>query len=301
MRDVKIIARMFGGLGNQLFIYAAARRLAQVNNAELVLDAVSGFTFDAVYRRHYQLDHFNISCRKATSEERLEPFSRLRRKILQRWNQHKPFDQRAYLVQQSIDFDPRLLQFKPEGTVYLEGYWQSERYFKDVEAIIRQDLQIIPPTDEANLNMADCIRKCTSVALHVRFFDKSQSEDMDNSLGNYYIRALDAMERMAPTAHYFVFSDQPEVARSQIPLPDARITLVSHNQGDENAYADMWLMTQCQHFIIANSTFSWWAAWLREQYHAGTNVIAPKNYIDPKNNITAWGFPGLLPDRWDLL
>ena len=79
MSNPKIIPRIFGGLGNQLFCYAAARRLALVNHAELVIDDVSGFAFDEVYQRHYQLDHFNIPCRKATAAERLEPFSRVQR------------------------------------------------------------------------------------------------------------------------------------------------------------------------------------------------------------------------------
>jgi hypothetical protein len=94
----KITPRIFGGLGNQLFCYAAARRLALVNNAELVLDDVSGFTYDDFYQRHYQLDHFSIPCRKATPAERLEPYHRVRRYLKRRWNQRKPFAQRAYLV-----------------------------------------------------------------------------------------------------------------------------------------------------------------------------------------------------------
>ena len=135
----KVIVRILGGLGNQLFCYAAARRLALVNDAELVLDTVSGFTYDRVYRRQYQLDHFNIPCRKATPTERLEPFGRLRRWLLRTWNRRLPFEKRSYIFQEGLDFDPRLLEFKPRGTVYLEGYWQSEKYFKDVEDIIRQE------------------------------------------------------------------------------------------------------------------------------------------------------------------
>ena len=141
----KITPRIFGGLGNQLFCYAAARRLALVNNAELVLDDVSGFTYDDFYQRHYQLDHFSIPCRKATPAERLEPYHRVRRYLKRRWNQRKPFAQRAYLVQAGIDFDPSLLHFKPKGTVYLEGYWQSEEYFMDVADTLRQDFRIISP------------------------------------------------------------------------------------------------------------------------------------------------------------
>jgi len=289
----KVIPRLFGGLGNQLFIYAASRRLALVNHAELVLDDVSGFVRDHVYQRQYQLERFNIPCRKATAAERLEPFSRLRRALKRKWNQRLPFEQRTYLMQQGIDFDPRLLQFKPQGTVYLIGYWQSEDYFKDVAATLRQDLQIKPPADAANLAMAERIGNCTAVALHVRFFDELHAAGIYNARGDYYTHAVEAMERLVPAAHYFIFSDQPDAARAIIPLPDARVTLVSNNQGDTQAYADLWLMTLCQHFIVANSTFSWWGAWLA----ASTEkiVIAPGFEQQTGNG---WGFAGLLPDRW---
>jgi len=290
----KIITRIKGGLGNQLFSYAAARRAALVNSGELVVDDVTGFAYDSAYQRQYQLDHFSIPCRKATAAERLEPFGRLRRKVLRSWNQRKPFEERAYLLQESVDFDPRLLQFKPRGTVYLEGYWQSEKYFKDVEGTIRQDLAIKPPTDSGNLDMADQIRSSLAVALHVRFFDEPYAEGINNAPGDYYCRAIEAMERLAPAAHYFIFSDQPEAACARIPLPDARVTLVSHNQGDEHAYADLWLMTLCQHFVIANSTFSWWGAWLAS--NPTKQVIAPG--FEMREGKMWWGFDGLLPAEW---
>ncbi len=294
MSNPKLILHIFGGIGNQLFIYAAARRLALANHAELVLDNVSGFVRDHEYQRHYQLDHFNIPCRKATAAERLEPFSRLRRAFKRRWNKRLPFDQRSYLVQEGIDYDPRLLHFTPQDTVHLEGYWQSEDYFKDVEATIRQDLQIKPPTDADNLGMAVRIRNCVAVAVHVRFFDEPRTAGINNAPSDYYTRAVTEMEKRVSNAHYFIFSDRPEAARARIPLPDARVTLVAHNQGDAMAYADLWLMTQCQHFIIANSTFSWWGAWLAD--HPGKQIIAPG--VEMRKDKMAWGFDGLLPEHW---
>jgi hypothetical protein len=296
MNSTKIIPRILGGLGNQLFCYAAARRLALVNNAELVIDDVSGFAYDTDYQRQYQLVHFNIPCRKATAAERLEPLQRVRRYLKRRWNQHLPFAQRGYLVQEGIDFDPRLLLFKPLGTTYLEGYWQSETYFKDVEDTIRADLQIIPPTNAANLAMATRMRDCLAVAVHLRFFDTPTTGGINNAPGNYYVRAVETMERIAPAAHYFIFSDQPVAARTRIPLPDARVTLVAHNLGDEQAYADLWLMTQCQHFIIANSTFSWWGAWLA--VHTDKQIIAPGFKNMDAERVSSWGFKGLLPGEW---
>ncbi len=294
--SAKIIASIFGGLGNQLFCYAAARRLAMVNKAELVIDDISGFVNDQEYKRQSQIDHFHIPCRKATETERMEPFSRVRRVLMRKWNLFRPFAQRTYIQQEGIDFDSRLLHFKPQGTVYIEGYWQSEDYFKDVASTLREDLQIKPPTDAANVLLADKIRNCKSVAVHVRFFDQPQISGVNIVPGDYYHRAIALMESLLPSAHYYIFSDKPESARARIPLPDERFTLVSHNLGDELAYADLWLMTQCQHFIIANSTFSWWGAWLAEC--ADTLVISPATV---RGLVTAWGFPGNLPSRWKLL
>ncbi len=291
----KVIIRIVGGLGNQLFCYAAACRLARVNNAELVIDDTSGFVHDP-YRRRYQLDHFNIACRKATVVERLEPFSRIRRYLKRAYNRYLPFEERTYIQQEGINFDPRLLQVRPRDTVYLEGYWQSEGYFKDIEQTIREHLRISPPTDIANQEMGLSIQNTLAVAIHVRFFDAPHAPGPHNVSNDYYTRAVMQMEKWVPCAHYFIFSDQPDAARARIPLPDQRITCVAHHRRDASAYSDLWLMTQCQHFIIANSTFSWWGAWLGEEQ--GKHVVAPAL---KKMGKTSWGFEGLIPDRWMLV
>ena len=293
MGVIKIIPRILGGLGNQLFCYTAARRLALVNNAELVIDAVSGFVRDRKYQRHYQLDHFSIPCRKATAAERLEPFSRVRRYLKRAYNRPRPFEERTYIQQEGIDLDPRLLHVEPYGAVYLEGYWQSEDYFKDVEQAIRADLRITPPTDTANFEMATRIRDCHSVAVHVRFFDTPDVTATHNVSADYYQHAIALIEEKIESPCYFLFSDIPEAVREKLALPKGRGTLVSHNQADKNAYADMYLMTQCRHFITANSTFSWWGAWLG----GGKNkiVVTPDLEINGK---MAWGFKGLIPDEW---
>lgn len=302
----KIIPRILGGIGNQLFIYATARRLALVNNAELILDDVSGFVRDFKYKRHYQLDHFHIPCRKATAMERLEPFSKIRRHVKRRWNTFLPFEQRNYVQQQNADFDPRILQFKPRSMLYLEGYWQSERYFKDVEKTIREDLRIVPPTDKQNQQMAERITQTRAVAAHVRFFDEPKSENtgkrpfsatINNAPSDYYQRAIAEMEKRVQNAHYFIFSDRPDAARNRIPLPEERMTLVHHNQGDEKAYADLWLMSQCRHFIIANSTFSWWGAWLAANEEK--TVIAPA--LDRFAIGSFWRAKGLVPAQWQFV
>ena len=195
-----------------------------------------------------------------------------------------------------ISYEPDFLEsIKNKDSACLEGYWQSENYFKDVETIIRTDLEIEPPKDLENLAVAAKIIHSLSVAVHVRFFDTPQdSKSINNISSDYYSQAISKMDTLAPGAHYFVFSDQPEAARGKIPLPDSRITCVAHNQGDVNAYADLWLMTLCKHFIIANSTFSWWGAWLAA--YKGKYIIAPG--LKKSSGKSCWGFKGLLPDSW---
>lgn len=294
-----IISRIKGGIGNQLFIYSAARRLSLVNNIELVIDHVSGFTYDKDFQRHYQLDHFNISSRKATTFERLEPFSRIRRYIKRYRNKKLAFEHRNYIQLEDTGFEPRLLNLQPKGKVYLEGYWQSENYFKDVEQQIKDELYINPPKDFKNLEMLEKIKGKVSIAIHFRFFDNSivrsniKIKNSFNTSIEYYKKAIIKMNEYLPNAHYFVFSDQPEKIENYINLDTKKMTIIDHNQCDEMAYADLWLMSNCQHFIIAKSTFSWWGAWLSS--NKKKIIIAPK--ID-ENSSNFWGNDYLLPKKW---
>jgi Glycosyl transferase family 11 len=295
----KVILRLIGGLGNQLFSYAAARRLSIKNNAELVLDDITGFLRDEKFKRQYQLNHFNVSSRKANSIERLEPFERYRRGFLKWVSKRKSFIERIYLEEDVDVFDVRMLCFKLKHSIYLEGLWQDERYFKDIGDIIRRDLEIIPPIDELNQNMAKQILHSQAVALHVRWFDTPNSSDegTNNVSQNYYRKAISLIEKKINNPHYFVFSDNMKLAQENICLPEGRVTYVSHNKGDENAYADLWLMSKCNHFVIANSTFSWWGAWL-----SGSNnkiVVCPKS-INLKGKMLG-GMAGQVPGKWILI
>jgi Glycosyl transferase family 11 len=292
----KVVARIKGGLGNQLFCYAAARRLALVNEAELVVDDVTGFSRDYQYRRRYLLDKFSLPIRKATPAERLEPFERYRRALMKWWNRRKPFMERRYLVQERLEFDERLLSVKVKETLYLDGLWQSERYFKDVSETLRSELRITPPTDPLNRQISEEIKHTNAVALHVRWFDAPGSTEIYNVSAGYYARALDLIESKVKSPHYFLFSDDPDAARVKLGLPDDRLTVVFQNRGDKAEYADLWLMSLCQHFITANSTFSWWGAWLGSVKNK--LVLTPNLKINGK---AAWGFEGLIPDDWVIV
>lgn len=292
----RVIVRLVGGIGNQLFNYAMAKRLAIVNDAELVLDDVSGFAYDVHYKRTYRLNHFNIKNRNATPLERFEPFCRMRRYVKRNINYCIPFSNRTYIQEDGIGFDERLLAYRlKKDVVYLEGIWQNEQYFKDISDVIRQDLTIIPPTDAMNLSVAEEIKQSTSVMVHFRFHDERHIAKPDATKPDYYALAIQLMNQLIPNAHYFIFSDKPLEAQAWMPLDKNKVTYISHNTLDEMAYADLWLMSQCKHFIIANSTFSWWGAWLGD--HKDKVVIAP-NMVNQRKKPIRRGLEGVFPQQW---
>ncbi len=300
----KVVVRLKGGLGNQLFCYAAARRLAWANDAELVLDAVTGFKYDYLYRRTYALGCFNIPARLATPTEQMEPLGRVRRLIARKLSERKPLAQRRYIQQVGVDFDPGIVPLRlQDGTTYFDAFGQSERYFADIRQQLQQDLVMSVPQDRDNLTMATQINSTESVALHVRWFDAGDGAHSSNMSRAYYAAAIPQLLAKIPGAHFFVFSDRPSDAAALLePLMGGQpFTLVHHNAKTGKAEADFWLMRQCRHFIIGNSTFAWWAAWLGEQERQGTQVFAPSRNVDPEHSVTAWGFPGLLPERWNVL
>lgn len=182
----------------------------------------------------------------------------------------------------------------PDRSVYLDGYWQSERYFSDVSETIRQDLRIITPPSLENARHLEEIASVPSISLHVRRGDyltpKHQAYHGTCTM-EYYARALDVVtSRMKVEPIVYVFSDEPDWARDNLLVPFEK-RIMGHNSS-ANSYEDMRLMSACRHHIIANSTFSWWGAWLN--LSPDKIVVAPQRWFaDP--NIDN---PDLIPERW---
>ena len=295
-KNKKLILMLKGGLGNQLFAYSCAKRLALKCKAELVIDDTSGFINDKMYKRTYKLKHFNIPHRVANNNEKLIPFSRLRRKLIKIVNLFLPYSSKFYIEQEFISYDDRIINKKIYGTTYIEGYWQSENYFFDIIEEIRSDLKIILSIDKENELIANKIKNTNSVAVHLRFFNTSKSDDITNISKDYYAKAIELMEEKFPKSNYFVFSDFPKKAREKLQSEKAKIYFVNINNVKNKEHIDLWLMSQCKHHIISNSTFSWWGAWLSQ--NQSKLIIAPEIKIDGNNNIAWWGFDGLIPSNW---
>ena len=276
-----------GGLGNQLFQYASARRLALHNDVPLVIDHLSGFPRD-FYKRKFLLDHFDIRARYVEpSEAFVSNWRRLRRLVRRRINRNRPLEKQTYLLERERWFDPRLLDLAVTRPLYLEGYFQDENYFRDIRDQLLAELQLHTAHDAQNLAVAEKIGSVEAVCLHVRrlhgvpntkdakpLAQVSQWHHLDDA---YFQKAVDQIEQRVARPHYFVFADyaDPDWLRANVRTHHP-IELIAH-KGTDKDYEDFWLMGQCRHFIIANSTFSWWAAWLGRHPHK--IVIAPKDAI----------------------
>jgi hypothetical protein len=285
-----IITRLYNGLGNQLFQYALARRLSLLHNVPLKLDASQ----IEIYKiRKYSLRAFNIIEDFATEDDivkikgrRSISFRRLAEKIL-------PYYKRSYIEEQFFHFDPNIIM-SPKN-VYLKGYWQSERYFKDIEDIIRQEFTIKPEPDAINSQIAKIITDANSVSIHVRRGDYVNDNYINKiyctcSL-DYYHEAVETITKRTPHPQFFVFSDNPVWVKKNL-IINYKTTYVTHNNAEKD-YEDLRLMSLCRHNIIANSSFSWWGAWLNR--FPEKIIIAPKRWFTSVvNNDTN----DLIPSSW---
>lgn len=284
-----IIVKLMGGLGNQMFQYALGRNLALKNKTELKLDT-SWFLDrqnDGATARSYQLDEFKIEENFATPKENAE----LR---MTGWRDYfRPKNKKRRIRQEKINFEPWVLN--AQGNIYLEGYWQSEKYFKDVEETIKKDFELKNELSTTGKGWLERINGCRAVSVHVRRGDYSNDRATKAYHGEctkeYYVRAGQVAVNGFESPVFFVFSDDLDWAKENIKLP-GQIFLVS-GEYDRPA-EEIILQSSCRRHIIANSTFGWWGAWLDNK--PGRKVWAPKKWFA---NAEAEKQAGdIVPDDW---
>ena len=288
-----IIATLWGGIGNQLFIYAANRRLSVKSGFNLYLDDESGFLMDRKYKRSNQLDNFLLPFYNENKFlESKKKINHFERNIKKQVNKILPLNYRNYLIQNRIDFDNRILKIKPSRSLRIEGYWQSEDYFIDVENIIRNDLKYKKEINQKNnLNFAK-INVEDSVAIHLREPNKNLISLETRDLNKYYIEAINYIRNKLSNPKFFVFGENKTIKIKEYLSSNNAIFISNPNPID-----DLYLMSSCKHFIIADSSFSWWGAWLSEN---NTKIVIAPNYNDYQSE-RLWGFKGHIPQNWKLI
>lgn len=281
-----ITVQIRGGIGNQLFMYAMGRRLSLVNRVPLYLDISSGFQ-DDYFRRSYGLDVFNISGCEAA---RVRP-SRSRRRATIAANLMLPFPCRWYFRESGSQFDKRYLDLRVVRPIFMEGYWQDERYFSDIRSELKRNLTFRQRHEEPNERLAYEIRSSESVAIHMRRLHgvpagcQEGSAVVESLPIDYYYAAFKEIKERIRNPKFYLFSD----SRSWPPAFAFTESVVRVESEGKNAqYEDLRLMSQCRHFILANSTFSWWGAWLGRT--SESIVISPV--------MREWGQIVSLPDEW---
>lgn len=287
-----IISKLEGGLGNQMFQYAAGLRLATARNARLKLD-LSGLD-DPTLRtpRSYELGTFALTAEFASPGE-VEAFMTrgggLFGRLASRWSRDRS---RRAALERTFCFDPQVLLLPDD--VCLRGYWQSERYFEDVSDLIRAELTFRASATGRNAETLEEIAACSSVSLHVRRGDYLTDPAVYAMHGvcsvDYYHRAVGCIRDRVSNPIFYLFSDDPEWVRENLDLGDP-VRLVDQN-GVDAGFEDLRLMSRCAHHIIANSTFSWWGAWLNP--NPDKIVVAPKRWFAEDSLDTS----DLLPASW---
>jgi hypothetical protein len=289
--DNVIIVHLAGGLGNQMFQYAFARANAKRLVGELALE-LSNKTLQI--HNGFELNRiFNIQAKIATNEDMKSVLGIWRFGILRNLTRRLGLKViTSNLVKESyFQFSPEMLNIA--DNTYIDGYWQSEKYFADVVAQIREDYTFKLPMNYQNAELAKQLSQVNGVSLHVRRGDYAKSPKTNLVHGlcslEYYQSAIQYIAERVGCPYFFVFSDDISWAKNNLKL-DFPVQYIDFNSGLDS-YNDMRLMSMCKHHIIANSSFSWWGAWLNPS--SEKIVIAPKQWFANETDTK-----DLIPSNW---
>jgi len=291
-----ICVRLNGGLGNQMFQYAMGKALAVSHNTELIFDTslLNRKTRNNTTIRNFDLNAFDIDIKEATPTQ-LAKVTPLFYKVINVIAIKLGFKGIAlpnYFIEQKFSYDKRIEKIKNQ--CFLVGYWQSPRYFNKIQATIRQEFKF-PVLSGNNINIADQISSCNAISLHVRrgdFLNLAAHGIHGICSLEYYQEAITFIKKKIEKPVFFIFSDDLTWVETNLNIKE-ECYYITDNIG-EKSYIDMQLMSLCKHNIIANSSFSWWGAWLNSNREK--IVIAPQTWFANKrlNDETA----DLIPKEW---
>ena len=289
-----ICIQLNGGLGNQMYQYSVGRAMAYKLQTELLLDTTQfkkkrlteGYNY-----RSYELGIFNIKAREATADDikKLKPlFYRIANGLTMRMGL-RGIQSSRYLIEKGYSYNESIETIDKD--CFLAGYWQSFRYFQSIESLVRKDFEFPQVLDKENVQRINMIKSENSISLHIRRTDFVNNIHGTCSI-EYYKKAAECFANMVNSPYYFIFSDDIGWVQKNLQLAYPHEFVTGHE--GKQSYIDMQLMSLCKHNIIANSSFSWWGAWLNS--NPDKVVIAPKEWFAVKtmNKQTK----DLIPEEW---
>ena len=289
-----IYSYLQGGLGNQMFQYAIARALSEHYQSSFLLDRS---WFDAPQSettpRPYQLDLLQI---QNVASSKL-PFPKRPNKLIRALQRIASIGPMVYYQKNAFEFDPSLFELKEVANrdLFLFGYWQAYHYFENIRPILQAEFKTKRPTPDDYQAYLELIRSSESVMLHIRRGDYVDSPSAAKFHGvlppSYYQQAIEALLLNKPDAHFFIFSDDLPWAKEALPK-NLKVSFVENSLQAYAAVQELQLMTECKHHIIANSTLSWWGAWLKQDCNG--LVYAPNRWISD----SSLDLSNLLPADW---
>lgn len=286
-----IISKIFGGLGNQMFQYSFGKYLSIKNNDVLFFDTSFYKTRDK--KRRFSLNVFYIDHNKiATRKEILVILGIYNNRIIKKIAKMINVKNKYLLEEKSFEFNDKFKKCK-EKNVYLDGYFQSEKYFKEIDKIIKDDFHLKDGLlgEQAKMIKKNILKK-ESVSIHIRRGDYISNPVINKYHGvltlEYYQKAINIIKSKTNNPVFYVFSDDTEWCKNNLNNLSNDLIFIEKQKD----YEDLELMKNCTHNIIANSSFSWWGAWLNE--NPNKIVIAPKNWFSDKTINTN----DLIPETW---
>jgi hypothetical protein len=293
-----IVVKLMGGLGNQMFQYAFGKQLAIKNKTKLFVDL--SFLQDRSFKenftyRDYELNSFNVEENLATDKD-ISKFNKVTGAVpLMSLLLTLRIPVPLYLREPHFHFFPKALH-APSNT-YLDGYWQSEKYFSGIKEILQKEFTPNKPLSAGSALLLERIKKEKLISIHVRRTDYVTIQHISQYHGactaEYYQQAIEIISNKIDNPSFIVFSDEPEWFRRNMRITYP-VIYADENTGKRN-FEDLFLMSKCAHNIIANSSFSWWGAWLNN--NPVKNVIAPKKWFNNEFKDTG----DLIPGTWQRI
>lgn len=296
-----IISKLTGGLGNQLFQYAIGRSLAICKNTIFKMD-ISFYSSNENKKlnRKYLLDKFNISESIASNNELKEIVKKkhLKRAILRNVCKRQiPYYKENIVVEQTLSFDKNL--FNINKNTILEGYWPNEKYFLPIQHILQKEFilqkeYITPLFSEYQ----SAINSKNAISIHIRRTDYLNMDDGTHNLFGicdleYYNNAINFILSKVDNPFFYIFTDDAKWVVANFKL-DYPFYIISENKFQD--YEELQLMSFCKHNIIANSTFSWWGAWLNK--YQNKIIVAPQKWYNNENYQEFYEKSDFVPKTW---